>query len=344
MSSHGSHTGSGSRSGVGAAPTSAGFAGETEVITKTGVTTIRALAGATHPVLSNGGVWVDATVSGLGRREICEVVLIRSGVRKTIRAAPQHPWFVRTRRSRVYPSPTIDLRGGDIMQSVFAARPDGVTVDASSAARGFVFGDGTRPRGRTKSIALFAGEKDKALLPLFEGIGNAPRAYTGLIKISGLPGAWKSHRPDLDQHQSVLYGWLAGYFAADGDVGKTGRPTICSAVFENLEYVRTLCRLIGVGTFGIRTRSAITPYSRGEKAMMYLMGLMRADLDPSFFLIPDHRERFISGMHAAERRSWRVESMRLAGDQADVYCPAVSPQHAFALQDDLLVGDAEVSS
>ncbi|CRZ17991.1 RNA-splicing ligase RtcB [Mycolicibacterium neworleansense] len=314
------------------------FAGETQVITRMGTRPIEALAGGQHELLTDGGEWVKAPIMHFGRQEVTEVTLIRSGVLKTIRATAEHRWLLLTRRGRKYEATTAKLNPGDKMQPVFAKQPAGrTTVDQLSAARGFVYGDGAM-KGR-RSCANFCGTKDEAMIPYFNGVGNPLRTYGEVKRITGLPGEWKSDRPALDSDPSVLYGWLAGYFAADGDVGKTGRPTLSSASIENLEYVRTACQVVGIGTFGIRARIGKTGYSNGRLVTQYLVGLMRGDLDGEFFLIPEHRRRFEAGRGAAERRHWRGVLVRPTGEWTDVYCATVDGTHSFALADNILTGN-----
>lgn len=314
------------------------FAGETQVITRTGTRPIEALAGGRHELLTDGGEWVKAPVKHFGRQEVTEVTLIRSGVLKTIRATAEHRWLLLTRRGRKYEATTAELKPGDKMQAVFAKRPEGRTiVDQLSAARGFVYGDGSmKPTGH-KSYANFCGTKDEVMIPYFNGVGNPLRTYGAFKRITGLPREWKADRPALDSDPSVLYGWLAGYFAADGDVGKTGRPTLSSASIDNLEYVRLACQAVGVGTFGVRGH--LTRGYHDPPVTTYLLGIMRGDLDPEFFLIPEHRRRFEAGRRAAERRHWRVVSVRPTGEYSDVYCAVVDGTHSFALADNILTGN-----
>jgi RNA-splicing ligase RtcB len=313
------------------------FAGETPVITRTGSRPIEALAGGVHELLTTDGEWVKAPVRSFGRQEVSEIVLSRSGVLKTIRATPDHRWLLRSRRGHQSEALTTNLRPGDRLQFTFPRRPDGLQVDRRAAARGFVYGDGTALSGGRRSLANFCGAKDAALLPYFTGIGNPPRTYGDVTRVSGLPGEWKLERPPLDAPPDVVYGWLAGYFAADGDVGRTGRPTLSSSNREDLEYVRSACQAVGIGTFGIRSR-----LRRGfgsEPTALHLVGLMRGDLDESFFLIPEHRARFVAGAGAAERRGWNVVSVRRTGETTEVFCAVVESTHAFALADNILTGN-----
>jgi RNA-splicing ligase RtcB len=310
------------------------FAGETPVMTRNGCAPISTLADGIHELLTAGGEWVKAPVQSFGKQQLIEVILSRSGVLKTVRATPSHRWLLRTRRGYERETITSELKPGDRLQFSFPKLPSGRHVDTEAACRGFVYGDGSN--NKYSAWADFCGHKDEFLLPLF-GNYRTPRVYPDRKRITGLLLEWKLKRPPLDSPPSVLYGWLAGYFAADGDVGKTGRPTLASASRDNLEYVRLVAQEIGIGTFGIRKRMRL---GRGkEVSAIYLVGLMRGDLDADFFLIPDHRARFEAGRHASERRGWNVVSVRPTGQIEEVYCAVVPVTHSFALEDNILTGN-----
>jgi RNA-splicing ligase RtcB len=66
---------------------------------------------------------------------------------------------------------------------------------------------------------------------------------------------------------------------------------------------------------------------------------MRADLDPAFFLLPSHRERYVGGRRAAERRGWNVVSVRATGETTEVFCAVVAGTHSFVLDDNILTGN-----
>ena len=319
------------------------FAGETQVITAGGTFAIRDLAGDIHELLTTDGQWVKAPVRAFGRQRLMRVTLSRNGVTKEIYATPEHRWFLRTHSSRgvrYWGRPpaevlTRDLEPGHRLAWSFASRPVDRQVDLLAAARGFVFGDGTSA-GR-RSVAIFCGTKDRALRSLFDGLGNTPRTYGDVTKITGLPGEWKSSAPPLDSPASCLYGWLAGYFAADGDVDRSGRPTLASASYETLAMVRTICDLAGVGTYGIRRRDRVGYGS--EPTPLYMLGLMRGDLDSEFFLIPAHRERYEAGRHAVERRGWTVVAVDETDRVEEVFCAVVEGTHAFTLADHILTSN-----
>lgn len=316
-----------------------GFTGDTEIVTRYGDRPLRTLVGARHLLLNGEGEWVNRQIECVGVARVTQVVLRRSGVLKTIRASSDHRWPMLTRCGRRYNAESAALKRDARTQLAFAKRPDGRKISSTAAAAGFVFGDGTRPKGRTRSIAYFCGEKDDALLPYFAGLGNPIRTHNDVKIIGGLPGEWKSDYPSLESPSATIYGWLAGYFAADGDVGKTGRPTLSSSVKANLEFVRYASRVVGVGTFGVRQRISTSSFSNGAPATLYLVGLMRGDLESDFFLIPEHRRRFEAGRNCAERRYWRVLSVTTNVSTEPIYMPVGGKLERFTLSDNIVGGE-----
>ena len=109
---------------------------------------------------------------------------------------------------------------------------------------------------------------------------------------------------------------------------------MASAKVDNLVAVREVCSALGIGTFGIRRRMR-SGFGR-EATALYLLGLMRNDLDASFFLLPHHRERYEAAGTVAERRSWIVKRIRRLDRMDDVFCATVDDTHSFSLEDNLL--------
>ncbi|MCW2697978.1 MAG: hypothetical protein JWR62_3063 [Modestobacter sp.] len=311
------------------------FAGETAVITRTGTRPIEALAGGEHELLTAHGKWIKAPVRSFGRQEVGEVVLSRSGETTVIRATAEHSWLLRSWGGRGYEVTTAELRPGDRLRSTFPEQPEDLRVDRISAARGFVYGDGSAAGSRSRANSC--GAQEAALVPLSAGLGHRPRHYGRSTCIDGPPGGRTCHRPSLDSAPSELYGWLAGYFSAVGDVDRAGRPTLASSSRDDLEFVRTASQAVGIGTFGIRSRVRLE--HRGSPTSLHRVRLMRGDLTPGFFLIPEHRARYESRRAAAERRGWDVISVRATGETTEVYCAVVERTHSFALADNILTGN-----
>ncbi|HEX9999809.1 MAG TPA: DNA primase [Actinoplanes sp.] len=318
------------------------LAGETRVITDQGIREIRELAGGRHRVITTHGRFVEAPFHSFGEQPLVRLHLTRNGQRKTIRATANHRWFTRRHRGGVDKRTeriTADLRVGDRLAHVFPralkTRDGGHALAPSpfGVARGIVFGDGTRlNRG---SVAVLYGGKDRELAKWF------PLSDTyesdGKLVVTDLPAYFKDERPPLSESLSYLFGWLAGYFAADGDVAADGCISLNSARRDNLEYVRDLCTRVGIGTYGIReyVRTGFPGYT----GPMYRLTLMGEDLPEDFFLIAAHRVRFSSARKKYERRGWVVEAIEDLGEVEEVFCPVVEGTHAFVLEDNILTGN-----
>ena len=144
--------------------------------------------------------------------------------------------------------------------------------------------------------------------PTLPRVGEAgANAIGSIVRIHGLPLEWKVQFPDLQQVDDI-YGWLAGYFAADGDVDMTGSadPQLGVARAPQVRSPRVLRR---------RHRDLWDSEPASGRAdgsapsELHLVGIMRGDLTPAFFLIDSHRRRFVAGRGAVERRGWNVVSV-----------------------------------
>lgn len=326
------------------------LAGETRVITEEGVREIRDLAGGTHRVMTTGGRWTDAPFYSFGEQPVVRLHLTRNGQKKSIRTTANHRWFVRggSGRKKLVERTTAELLSGHRLAYVFprslVTRDGGHEVRPSpfGIARGIVFGDGTL--SNKGSRALLYGGKDTDLLKWFPL--NHTYEREGVVSVTDLPAYFKTDLPSLQEAQSYLFGWLAGYFAADGDIALDGRISLNSEQRAHLEYVRALCTRIGIGTYGIReyTRTGFAEYTRpngeqGYTTPVYRLTLMGSDLPESFFLISEHRQRFLGHQKAYERQGWTVEAIEDLGEVEEVFCPVVPGTHAFVLEDNLLTGN-----
>lgn len=334
------------------------FSGKTEFVTNKGIKTLEECAGQSVVVWTGGSNgrsknwqghgWKPATVESFGVQEIYELVLTRSGVERVVETTETHRWLrvtdydyqSKARRHSPKVAETHELNPGDIMwhgghstRSLPQISPDGVR-------HGFVFGDGNKPNHTT--TAQFFGEKDDALVEKYfsgytikEGqsdLGNKlkfKRAY-------GLPGHYKSAPlPEYGTH--YLYGFLAGYFAADGSISANGSAEISSAKMENINLVKDICEIlrIGYGSVYTKAREGIT----GEILDIHKMSLSLWDLKEDFFLLDSHREVFISmtkGKSRMAARQWRVKEVRATGRYEEVFCVIEPETETFALADGLL--------
>lgn len=314
------------------------FHPDTRFITSAGIRTLRECNGSVVSVLGKGGGWTDAKVESFGEQPLWELRLRRYGDDKTVLVTPGHLWPVRkaTGRTDYRWLPTSALSTGHRLAGIYGQVIHNVRPSPIGVAAGFVFGDGaasTYSSGQNPPArAHLCGAKDLALLPYFASCRKTTD-NRGIVTVHDLPRSWKD-APDLTESQSYLYGWLAGYFAADGTVAR-GSARIASASQANLEIVRDVAARLGIGTNQVRTG-----YRRGygsEDTALYTVALLVSTLREDFFVLPEHRKRFEHRVLEAPRPAdWQVVTVRDTGRVEQVMCAVVPDGHVFALDGNLL--------
>jgi DNA primase len=311
------------------------LAGETEVLTWDGIKPIRELAGGTHRILGPRADWVEAPFKSYGVQPLMKLTLTRNRQVKEIFATDEHRWFVRsgTDRGARREVLTKDLKAGDRLAYTYPRNLDGRTTPSPfGIAHGFTFGDGTLDG--TGATALICPPKDEAMLKWFP---NSVTSASGEnILVHHLPRFFKD-RPSLDESRSYLLGWLAGCFAAEGCVAADGTVVLNSAHRENLEFVRTLCARLGIATHGITSQSRVGIH--GVESDLFRVHLVNADLSEDFFLIEEHRRRFVAADKECARLGWVVQSVEWSDRVEEVFCAEVEDGHAFTLGDNILTGN-----
>lgn len=229
----------------------------------------------------------------------------------------------------------------------------GWSVDPLGVMAGFVYGDGwtvttgdgSGPRGASSAVRMW-GEKDAALLPYFSQYAPK-RSYTEgeMCSVAGvefrmLPG-FLNRLPDLNESPHFLYGWLAGYFAADGCVAPSGRSSLSSSSRQALEHVVKVCNRLNIAVSEIKTRnvsaSMLVPDADG---VSYEVGFYGQTLTPEFFLIPSHRERFNNRTpDRSASLAWRVVDIKESDRFEEVFCATVPSTASFALPGYILTGN-----
>ena len=169
-------------------------------------------------------------------------------------------------------------------------------------AHGITFGDGHR--NGTGTTAQLDPIKDAPLLKWFPNSFVTEREDR--ILVHHLPRMFKEV-PPLDESVPYLYGWLAGYVAADGHVAKDGTVMLHCADRETLEYVRAVCTRLGIGTYGV-TEQVRVGFPGREPSSLFRIHFVNEDLTEEFFLLDQHRIRFSSSPKAFARRASAVPS------------------------------------
>jgi hypothetical protein len=329
------------------------FTGDTEFLTRDGVTTFAEAVGTTVQVLTmkeplgrgaspvtKSGYWVEAPVESFGEQPVLSVTLRRGKGRKVIRATPEHEWFASedaksAKRKVASKVTTSDLRPGMALASLMPmpvakrrSQPSAVGI-----AHGVVYGDGHAQSASGASVDLW-GEKDQQLLPFFAMQSQAPTKIekSGLlgVRVKGLPNSWKKE-PSTEEGFSYLLGWLAGYIAADGNVSPSGAVTLSSTSEKSLRFASVVANRLGISTHPIRGRSRVG--INGKESMLYKLTFVGETFPESALLIREHRKNFASAPKGFSATRWVVESVEDHGEAEEVFCAVVPETETFALSD-----------
>lgn len=325
------------------------FGGATEVVTRDGVQPIADLAGSEAELLTKdmGPTaprshvrWVRARVESFGWQPTLDLRLRRSGHEQVIRTTSGHRWFVgaSARRRVAREVTTAELRPGDRLVTVRPSPAGAVTKESAiGVAHGLVYGDGSR--NAHESWAEFLGEDREEMLRFFPSprVTRLPDRSTGAIRVSGLPRSFKE-LPREDEGTAYLFSFLAGWFAADGSVGKQGQVTLCCVNPDALHWMRRvgLSRLgMVMGAPRMQMREGID----GKMRPLWSMLIDRGSVSARFFIRSHHRRAFESLAVQANPNRWEVVGVEPSGEVEEVYCAVVPGTETFVLDGMILTGN-----
>lgn len=306
------------------------FKGDTKILTDNGIKRLDEIVGKEIKILNKNHGWENATVKHFGKDVLYKLVLERYGVEKEIYTTGNHVWYVKDKKNRTE-IPTAELKIGMKIPFNTSKTWSNVTPSPFGVAHGFFTGDGYKNEDRPR--ANFCGDKI-ALLPYFtpSNISGNEREYTTI----GMP-KYFNQLPDLTETPSYLYGWLSGYFAADGCIDSRGRCIITSVNRDNLEFVRNALCVLGMPVNEIRQQTRISNLTNTESTI-YILTLSSDYLKEDFFILPEHKERFSDYLRNNNRkkRNWIVKSVENTGVVDDVYCAVAYDTHSFTLDNNVL--------
>jgi ATP-dependent Zn protease len=291
------------------------FAGDEEFLTQDGLKTFAETSGTTQVVLDGNGDWAPAEIRSFGKQPLVEVELrpgahSRSSVRLKVRATADHRWLT-TNRGEV-----TDLEAGDLIP--FNGAPARERV-LEAFIRGFGFGDGTLDqRGRAR-IRL-CGEKDRALLPLFEEYGNCfvtrPPSFGGdplVVFTGGRMKDWKQ-LPTGEEDPDWLASWLEGYLAADAWSDGSGATVLETQNSVAIGFVQEIAAHAGYMVVGHHVKSSVATNYGPRSSALTALKLRREGI-------------------------WKVLGVRDLGVRERVYCAVEPKTQAFTLAGGVLTGN-----
>ena len=321
---------------VGGAALNNCFAYETEIVTSTGSKKIGELKGTIQTILTDNGAWVEAPIRSFGKQILRKVTFIRHGKIKEVYATPDHQWIYLDKDGVRHDCSTDSLPENKRVPLSFGNGISSIYPSVFGTAAGIVFGDGSRINSdHGNGHIKLCGEKNKELLRYFNGCRTS-EVEAGIL-VYDIPRFWKDF-PDIRESRSYLFGWLAGYFAADGSVKEDGQTVLCSTNKKNLEFAKDVCYVLGIGAYPIHEQERISNLT-GKNSTIYEFGFIRSTLTEDFFLLEEHKKRFNENPIKKENKYWRVKSVEETNRFEEVFCATVPKTHTFTLADNILTSN-----
>lgn len=317
------------------------FSGETNVLTKHGIKSLRDLAKIGHGelyVLTDSGMqWIDCPVKSFGQNT---TIPLTFGDGHIVRTTAHHEWLYREKGVLKGKKFTFELREGYTelpLAEMILPEPS-----EEGYAHGFVFGDGCRIKNNPTDISehcivpLYSHDTD--LKPLLLKFGSIGSVYRGdgwdsyLDTIRNLPKEWK----DLPKNPDRAYalGFVLGLVAADGCVDEHLR--VYQANFEHLKECQNLARFAGLRTSPLNLARQKSPFDGSDKPLYYF-SIQTYNLNPEWILRTDHRAKLkIRG----RKTSTTVRNIDWGNPKIEeTFCAVVPKWHNFTLANGVISGN-----
>lgn len=301
------------------------FIGNTKIMTSSGLKTLEECYFNGNPikVLSNNS-WREAKVECFGKQPIKELTLRRGKTIRKFYVTGNHQWFVKNRKNSILKT-TDELEKDDIIPTEVLKCYKNYKPNPIGVAHGFFAGDGDHVDKKSLRVNICKGKED--LIPYYT---PDTICHSGdVITICGMPRFFLNY-PDLNESKAYLYGWLAGYFAADGSIDLRGSCVICSTIKKDLEIVQDVLCVLGIPCEEIRSQTRISNLNNKE-GIVYILNLNKKYLNESFFIRSEHRKRFLTNPFKKDAE-WKVENLIDINKSELVYCAVVPETQSFSLE------------
>lgn len=314
------------------------FAGETKVTTREGVFEIRELAGKRVHVLSKGGVFRPADFKSFGVQPLLEVEFSDG---QKVFATPEHQWEVTDTNRKARVVTTVQLRKDYRIKRTVAPRPAKDTDYFEGVRHGFVFGDGSRTKYRSR--ARFFDAKDEEMVQYFEGHGNERifcKTRKGCSLITGLPVHFKK-LPSKNATPSYWYGFVSGFLAADGHCYRRdgsviltqADASVLAAIYDQLPRIG-----MAAGEPHSQVRDTEIRGRSYEDHEMHMLTLLKRFMRPEDFLISEHRQNFEREFDASSKYGEfiRIRTVRPTTRIEEVFCCTEMETHTIVVGNAIL--------
>lgn len=328
------------------------FAKGTRVITKYGVKNIETLVGKNVEIINGNGEWESVMFHYLGEQPLMDITLAKSCKTKHIYATPEHEWIVKYRKHKVQ---TKDLKVGYSLESMWYQEKSAIIPSKNGMIHGFIYGDGSS----NKIIYSSGRERYRHVLNIFTE--SKYKFCSSLFEMKPVCKSVKEHNPNIigrvcftndtnlkevpnlrDYSKEYLYGFLIGYFMADGNCTDESSVQIHSAKYEDLLKIRDIFTYVGIPSYPIgktirtskNSNMGICTTTKDEYPL-YVLRLVSSCIKDNFFT--DYKKPKTKPQYTSYL-GWRVESINETNRVESVYCCETST-HSFTLEDFILTGN-----
>ena len=319
------------------------FKGDVLVLTRDGWKAIGTLAGKDVEIMTKGGQWVYAPFKNYGGQQLWEVKLSNGFQEKTLFATKDHRWatFKKSKPDTIAEIKTteqlkesLDNQKVVTLYSTYGKQRN-FKLSSIGIAHGITYGDGHTVKGDDNCNNITICGNSRPLGKYF------PESYIssdenncqgGSDFYSGLPNYFRK-LPSIRENKSYLYGWLSGYFAADGHIDENGSVMICSSNMFDIVFIEDVCGVLGIGATEITQQTVISNLTNKEHTM-YKCFIHKNHLSEEFFLLQKHKERFNQTDRDPAR--WRVVDVNETQEIKPVYCAEVPETESFVIEGNIL--------
>lgn len=309
------------------------FTEDTEFVTHRGVLPFSAFKDGERVFVQSHRGWKPATVKKFGKAQIVELTLTKGNRSKTIKTTANHRWVLKTGSGwgEEILKTTEELRKGDVLarRHKMNRNPE-LKPCPVGIQHGIVFGDGTKETSQNKALSTAccivlcddSTELSRFFDDTFINGGDEKR-----FRCSGMPSSWKTLPALTETNKEYLFGFLAGWFASDGSIGKKGSNIgLYSANKAHLEWARSALAILDIYCDDIHVLRTHSPFDGSPKPLFGLT-LNTEDVPQEFLLKTSHQKRF----KRITPCKWRVKSIRHTNAEEDVWCVVEPEKECFTL-------------
>ena len=311
------------------------FTGDTKIITRDGIVSLKSIAGVNVEVLCYDGIYRPAKCMYFGKQHI---VNIKFGNGYSYNTTWNHRWLTYVNaqyNGKQYTKQkfveTKDLTKSHYIPYAKCIIPEDTPLEAIQ--HGFIYGDGTTYNKRFTE-ALLCGEKREYMKGFFSDCEHHQRDKRGIEYYYPYPGHYKQI-PDVSSSKlEYLRGFIIGLIAADGCVDKYGCISISTTKEQDVFKLYEICSVIGL-VCKITTETRDTNYKKNS--VLYRILIKKSSISSDMLLNPRHRSRFeyvdskIQCTHVREITDLLCD--------ADVFCITEPMTHTFTLEGGLVTGN-----